>query len=719
MRESARDENVVFDDLLKLCTSPGYPHVIAHFCYRDNIVCYTGEMTPDDYLHMFSMERLIRTEISTLIGLMCKQPIDYKLPKPDEMQKLIDETESLLKELHYSMSAGMMTGLKVSEKTTGDSYPFTSGPVLREPIFYGGESAYSFQYRDFSLEKYNNDNDWFISNKGFSINDAHKVVQSIGEMQNRKLFSCLRDLRLKNPETWTLLPVFKFTGKKVAETARMDYAKVSNILRTFSPPYGSYNECFNALNDFNIANAYPLIQFENDEYILFQHYSIVEALYETPFYWMGSDKSYVNSAMKHRGEFTEQFCSRRLEAVFGNQRVFSNVYIVDSKGNQVGEIDVLVVFADRAIVLQAKSKRLTLEARKGNDSCIKEDFKKSIQDSYDQGLLCGKLLEDKRYKLVHRNGQELLLPRCYKEIYILCAVSDHYPALSFQARQFLSHEQTQKILPPLIMDIFLLDVMAEMLNSPLLFLSYLNRRALYFDRFSSTHEITILSYHLKQNLWVDGETDFVYLCDDISADLDLAMMVRRDGVSGKATPDGILTRLKKTTLWRLVDGIENREDPTTVDLGFMLLTLAEDTIDKISKAIDRMVAMFRSDCKHHDLTFAISEGNTGLTIHCNDDTPNIAIERLGSHCERRKYTQRADNWFGVCITPSDGLSIRFGVRLDYKWKQSKKMDEVLKDLPDGQKVGNFDPRFTGRKIERNQLCPCGSGIKYKKCCIDR
>ena len=46
------------------------------------------------------------------------------------------------------------------------------------------------------------------------------------------------------------------------------------------------------------------------------------------------------------------------------------------KGKKVGEIDVLVIFGDRAIVLQAKSKRLTLEARKGNDNQIKDDFKK-------------------------------------------------------------------------------------------------------------------------------------------------------------------------------------------------------------------------------------------------------------------------------------------------------------------------------------------------------
>ena len=28
-----------------------------------------------------------------------------------------------------------------------------------------------------------------------------------------------------------------------------------------------------------------------------------------------------------------------------------------------------------------------------------------------------------------------------------------------------------------------------------------------------------------------------------------------------------------------------------------------------------------------------------------------------------------------------------------------------------------NPQSTSRKIGRNELCPCGSGLKYKKCCL--
>ena len=32
------------------------------------------------------------------------------------------------------------------------------------------------------------------------------------------------------------------------------------------------------------------------------------------------------------------------------------------------------------------------------------------------------------------------------------------------------------------------------------------------------------------------------------------------------------------------------------------------------------------------------------------------------------------------------------------------------------KQQKIDPKYIGKKISRNEPCPCGSGKKYKKCC---
>jgi len=177
------------------------------------------------------------------------------------------------------------------------------------------------------------------------------------------------------------------------------------------------------------------------------------------------------------------------------------------------------------------------------------------------------------------------------------------------------------------MDVFTIDAMTEMLQSPLHFFSYVNRRANYADRLLASQELTILAYHLKQNLWINPEVDLMHLGDDFSAGLDIAMAVRRTGIPGTVTPDGILTRFDAITLGRIVKEIEARPEPVAIDLGFLLLSLSEDTVKDTSRVIDRLAARTRTDGKHHDLTLGFGASGTGLTVHCSNDPVSIAAPR--------------------------------------------------------------------------------------------
>ena len=713
-----RAEQEIFDELADLCASPGYAHAVAYLCFRDNMIRYSGEMKAEDMQHLFSKSRLIRTETSTLIGLMLKNPIDYTLPAPPVLEKYIEATEALLEEIHHAMSASFWQDIDPTKIAEAGFNPFTSGAALREPIFYGGESAYSFQYRDFAPAKYANDDPWLITNKGFSIQDARDVVLAVSRLQDQKAISVMRTMQGTPQETWTFLPGYAFSVQEVAECGHIDQAIVDVVLSAFSVPPDAHNEQFNALHDFNVANASPLIRMPDGTFLLFHIYSLVEALYEAPFYWMGTDKGYVSTAMRNRGVFTEQFAVERLRQVFGAENVLANIDICESKDTKLAEIDALALFGNRAVVLQAKSKRLTLEARRGNDLQIKDDFRKSIQDSSDQAYRCAKLIEEGKCTFKDAAGNAVTLPASLKRIYVICLISDHYPALSFQARQFLKFVATDTISPPFVMDVFALDAMTEMLSSSLHFLSYLDRRTGYTDKLMASHELTILSYHLKQNLWVDDKHDMVILDDDISADLDLAMLVRREGIPGKSTPEGILTRFRATALGRMVKAIEARPDPATIDLGFTLLTLGEDTVLDVSAGIERLAKQGIADGKNHDVTVGLSSGGTGLTIHCNDDPIEVAGPALQRHCHARKYTEHAQTWFGVCVRPRD-QALRFGINLDFPWEQDDTMDALTKSIG---KPGNLRALLregvkARTKVGRNDPCPCGSGKKYKKCCL--
>lgn len=719
MKDSKRDEKEIFYDLNLLCSTPGYAHVIAYFCFKDNLIRFTEKIKTGDLEHQYSDDRLVRTEISTLVGLMIKHKLDFSMPLPNTMQYLIEKTETLLEETHSSMITPIIDNIKNSNIFTKDLKPFANGLAMREPIFYGGESAYSFQYRDFSIKKYSSDNEWLKANKGFYIEEAKEVILCLIDIQIKKLNTYIKEFEQIKPEHWTMLPAYIFNIEEIVNETDLKPSTIYNVLKAFALPKEVHNQEFSTINDFNISNAYPIITLENDKYLLFQYYSIVEALYETPFYWLCNDKNYLNEAMKNRGDFAENFSKERLEIVFGKNRVFSNINIMDSKNKVIGEIDVLVVFSNRAIILQAKSKRLTIEARKGNDNKIKDDFKKSIQDSYNQALLCANLLDDCNYRLIGSNSNEITINRVFKEIYIFCVVSDHYPALSFQTQEFLKYEQSEKIMPPFVMDIFLLDAMTEMLNSPLHLLSYINKRALYYDKIVASNELTILSYHLKQNLLMDSKYSSFYLCEDISEDLDIAMIVRRDGVPGNDTPDGTLTRIKNTHIGRLIEEIEKTEDPVAIDFGFELLQLSEDTVYKISDNIETMAMNAKCDGKHHNFSVLIDEGRTGFTFHFNDIVNSDNIKLL-HHCEIKKYSQKAMSWFGISIVPQN-LALKFVLSLEYKWEYSQDMQNAVKNFNNYKTIINCSTIQVEkqRKIGRNESCPCGSGLKYKKCCIDR
>jgi hypothetical protein len=718
-RKISRAEQEIFADLAALCVSPGYVHALAYLCYRDNTMSYACEMTKADMVKQFNPSKLIRTEINTLIGLMVKAEIDWRLPTSQVMQEYLNTTERLLEELHVGMSGNMYEGLTPEAVSSGTFDPFGQGKAFREPIFYGGESAYSFQYLDLAARRYASDAPWLLKQRGFTIADSRTVAQAIDRVVEGHFVDVRKRMLKLHPDKWTMLPIYTVTVAEVAAQSRLAVELTERVLNAFTLPAGNRNSGFSALHEFNAISATPLLRMPTGEFVSLQSYALAEALYDTPFYWMLEDKAYGPTLAKNRCDFTESFTSERLGLVFGSERVYANVDIWETKSKKAGEIDVLVVWGNRAIVVQAKSKRLTLEARKGNDQALRDDFKKSVQDAYDQAIKCSQCLGEKRFTLTDVSGREVVLPYELKEIYVFCVVSDHYPALSFQARQFLSTATVPRIQPPLVMDVFTLDAMTEMLQSPLSFLSYVNRRANYADKILASQELTILAYHLEHNLWVDSGVSLL-LVDDISAGLDVAMTVRRTGIAGAATPSGILTRLNKTTLLgRIIKEIEARPEPAIIEFGFFLLALSEDSVKDVSNAIDRLSALAKADGKHHDLTLGYGDCEAGLTVHCNNYPVSIATLRLQSYCKRRKYKEKACRWFGLCVDPS-GPNVRFGVSLSYPWVQIDAMDEVTRDMQTSMPTEALKPLLQGKiirkKIGPNDQCPCGSGRKYKKCC---
>ena len=195
---AVRSEQEIFNGLAALCVSPGYAHAIAYLCFRDHVVSYGDALKGEDYAKLFASDRLIRTEISTLIGLMVRAPRDLTIPDIKTLESFIERTETLLKELHDCLNEPAKAELRKAFADPGnpkDFNPFANAAALREPIFYGAESAYSFQYRDLSVGKYARDEEWLKKHKGFTPKEARKVVAVLNEFLSDNLLKTLKNMK--------------------------------------------------------------------------------------------------------------------------------------------------------------------------------------------------------------------------------------------------------------------------------------------------------------------------------------------------------------------------------------------------------------------------------------------------------------------------------------------------------------------------------------------
>ncbi|WP_085633905.1 SEC-C metal-binding domain-containing protein [Pseudomonas sp. R16(2017)] len=711
-----RSESDVFADLATLTSQPGYIHAMAKICHRDNLIAYQGDYSASNLERMFDPDRLIRTEITTLLGLMMRQPLDLNLPTPDRVQELVSRSDKLMEELHQAMSRPMFESIGRQAADAEDKQDFWDGLKMREPIFYAAESAYTFQYRDLFVEKYIRDDDWLRKNKGFTTQQAQLVARTMCSLMDSRATNVIHRGKETETSSESLLAHFEFTPSEISQRAGLDIVIVQAVFDALT--FTGQNSQFRELGDFNGVAATPLLPTGRGSVLLFLHYAIYEALYESPFFWMNSDETYKQAASDNRGAFVENFSHKRLAAVFGAANVHSNVNLIDGK-NTVGEADVLVIFGDRMIIVQAKAKKLTLAARKGNDGQLKLDFAAAIQKASDQGWECANAILSGKCRMVDHQGREIALPSSIKEIYPFCVVSDHYPALAFQANQYLKYQTTGVIQAPLVMDVFLLDVLAEMLDTPLRLLSYARLRATATGKLMMSHELTALAYHLRQNMWLNPDFNMVALDDSIASDLDAAMTVRREGVRGKRVPPGILTVMQGTLYEHLIIQIEHRADPAILELGFTLLSMSEDSCRNIHDGLSGITALAKKDGMRHDFTIEINSGETGITFHCNPNSDSAAIRALQLHCEKRKYKQGSPMWFGVSLSPEG--SLQFGVTLNTPWSKSPEMDELTKDMKAPARIStlvkSLKKSLRPQKCGRNDPCPCGSGKKYKKCCI--
>ena len=507
---------------------------------------------------------------------------------------------------------------------------------------------------------------------------------------------------------------FSITSAGLSQVTGIAKDRVAAFIKCFSATPGKANDQYNAVDDYNEAKSHPIIVGDGDAIYLFQSHSLCESLYVSPFFWMQRDDDYKTTARRHRGEFLEQKILQRLQRVFGPENVFANVEILDGK-SVVGEIDILVRYIDRLIIVQAKSKTLTLKAQQGSSAHIQDDFKKAVQVAYDQAYECSTKILSRKYRLKKECGEELKIHKRIAEVFPICVVADHYPSLYFQSRQFLRTKTTRNVNPPYVMDVFLLDVMTEFLTHPIRMLDFLKKRTEYNTSVSGNNDFAILGYHLSNNLYKDPEYNMMMLHDDLAWEVDKAFISRRQYGDLDALPEGVLTAYTGTPYGEIIELLKGFREDGAIDLGYLLLSYDGVSIDAINQGINQLSRAARKSGRTHDFTVCGPEG--GITYHIAQKPSAERLDFLLNHAKLRKYSTKSCKWFALSGTVGQGEPVDTICFLNERWRRNPEMDAKVARMPiKPSKLSHVKGRITV-KLGRNDKCHCGSGLKYKKCCL--
>ena len=768
-----RKTELVIKDIKELISRKGYIYALCMILFED------FHINPEQLHEINNISRLSIKEASLLLGFLIQNEIDLSTPNtPQDLINLKQKTYELMDELHKSFMIPFFEKLqesikkepKIEEYRKEQKEFFGKGDMLTEPIFYSGTGVYDFQYLDFLERKYKYDKEWLLKNKSFDIEKSKNIVIQIKNILQEKservhlyglkekIPQLIEDMKKKSPnEDWEkhakeMVPMmelhqyvelffdtqaddkvlsmdeireegWKSFYKGVIElfvVRKSDFSKDSGINSFFDNfsllPKKDFNYQFQGIGHFNWFNAKPIIQLDKERYFVPIAFSVFEAVYESPFYWMIADEEYKDTAGRNRGKVGEEIAYKFLSQVFGKNGAFKSVKITTQKGKDDTDIDVLCVLGSKALCIQVKSKKLTELSRTGDDDQLQKDFQGAVQDAYKQGLISRQKILERNAKFFDENRKEIHLTEEIDEVYIMGLTTENYPSLTHQSHVMLDKKDDDPF--PIFSTIFDLELLAHYLNDPYDFMYYIKQRTSLMDYFKADEEIVLLGYHLDQKLWKNPKFDMFAIDTDFGQLIDRNYYPLKAGLKVSDEGDAIKNRWKNDDFDRLCNQLKSLNEGKITDIIFHLLDLSGEARKNFVNFIIQTKQKTLQDGKFHNFSMPPDDSyspRVGFTyISLNSDNSEELRKRLLTLCQVRKYKSKGDVWIGFGSLKSSDEMIDAVVFNNQQWEYNEKLEKLSKVMLEGKGQGR--QIRLGKKVGRNDKCPCGSGRKYKKCC---
>lgn len=433
-----------------------------------------------------------------------------------------------------------------------------------------------------------------------------------------------------------------------------------------------------------------------------------------------SDRTYPNGLKS----FSENETCKYLGRIFGASNIFHELTYPDPDNkNGEAELDAAVLFADALLVVEVKAKQYRKESRNGSLCRLSADIRNNIKDSFEQATRAIKYVNQHEYvEFVEKQSKRTLSVRKdHLRVIVPISVTLHdFGDLTTQLSAFKGLGLFSNSEYPWAVSLPCLDVVTSFINSPDVFLHYIKRRTEIQNSGVKVQgdELDLLGYYLDMRLqpdllWDrkddDGRALTGIFLSGGSERFDDWYRIK-NGFSDDALP--CISLKLPAEIEAVLCQIKSSSDVALRSAASALLDLHDVDLEHISYDIRNSNNTVGSQFKL--VSTRRQYGDMAISLlFSNGHSVDRFEEKVRTRAKLEKYRFRTSKSLAIGIDASKhNNAYDFIEWLNFPWNEDKEIDGLIANEPKSAML-------VGKMPERNDPCPCGSGKKFKKCCMNK
>jgi len=472
----------------------------------------------------------------------------------------------------------------------------------------------------------------------------------------------------------------------------------------------------------SIIYTKPILKFDNNFYCFLPSMLIDNIRVILEQLIRNYDQNYFKkNYLTKRGKVLEQLTLEYFTNILINAKSYEKLYYyMDVNGNvERYETDGIILYDNNIFILEAKSGKFPLEAQRGGFFSIRKTVKNLIEDAYKQAIRTKNyILFNETSTFEDENGSIILIidnKEIYKNLFLINTTLELLGPLSTRLNSIKAFDVLKG--KEWVWSVFINDlrIISDLIETPSEFLLYLQRRLKANDyvQLQISDEMNFLQFFLKRGLYLEGEEE-IKNADFVFMTLDNEINQYYDFLAGRAPKVDKPAFFIPKAYRYFIKQIESTQKYGFTEVTTFLLGISSIDHQKILKWIEDRRQKTLLEGKLKNFTLGYNDIKLGITFFTFIEKTTTIKQEIDEYINLKIYQTRYERWFVIMIKV-ESLGIK---EVDFeiivkKWKFDIFKNKKVRNL---ENLGKLKYLERTKKIGRNEPCPCGSGIKFKKCC---